>query len=407
VRIVHLSTSGFRGGAGRGLLGVHQGLLNLGIDSIVLAGIGLPIQQPDLRAAGGLTKLVVQLDGGLLQTLGGGSSVTFSTNLLPTSVPHAVRKLRPDIVHYHWVGSGLLSPRQLASLSADFPCVWTLRDMWPFTGGCHYAGSCKGFEQGCGSCPALGRSSERDLSSKIHRSKQRTPLPESLRVVALSRWLADLARTSSLMSGRVITVIPPGVDLSVFHAHGRRDARRRFGIAGTTPVVGFVALHPYTEARKGFRLLDEALSRVTPLRPDLVSLITADLPSESRSASWRGVGTIEEEDDLRQLYQTCDVVVVPSTDEAFGKVTLEAVACGTPVVLFADTGGVDVIDHLRNGYVAARQGALDLSVGINWALESKEQGRLGATELAASVAGYDLNSQAAAYVKLYREIRAS
>jgi glycosyltransferase involved in cell wall biosynthesis len=361
MRVLHLGTTGFSGGAGKGLLGLHRGLVDLGIESIVLAALGPSPRQPDHHTAGGFTRLVVRLDTVLLRIFGGGSDVTFSTNLLPTPVPRIVRRLRPDVVHFHWVGSGLLSAKQLSEIAAAVPSVWTLRDMLPFTGGCHYAGTCKRYERVCGSCPALRRSGPHDLSSYTHGSKRRAVLPDSLRIVALSQWLAERARRSSLLLNRPITVIPPGVDASVFHPNGRNEARQSFGITHATPVLGFVALHPYQEARKGFSLLDEALGRVELLHPGLVSLITAAPPTASRSTCWRSVGTFGKEEDLRRLYQACDVVVVPSTEEAFGKVTLEALACGTPVVLFADTGGVDVVNHLQNGFVATRRHASDLA----------------------------------------------
>src|SRR5690606_26435095 len=64
-----------------------------------------------------------------------------------------------DIVHLHWV-TGLISTKHIAKL--EKPIVWTLRDMWPVTGGCHYSMECERFAVGCGHCPQLGSNSRFD-----------------------------------------------------------------------------------------------------------------------------------------------------------------------------------------------------------------------------------------------------
>jgi hypothetical protein len=61
-----------------------------------------------------------------------------------------------DILHLHWINSGFLSINDLAELvKTGKPIVWTLHDMWTFTGGCHYSGTCDHFMRQCGNCPIL------------------------------------------------------------------------------------------------------------------------------------------------------------------------------------------------------------------------------------------------------------
>ena len=56
-----------------------------------------------------------------------------------------------DIIHLHWVNKGFISFRSLEKLIAlGKPIVWTLHDMWAFTGGCHYAEHCDHFQDKCG-----------------------------------------------------------------------------------------------------------------------------------------------------------------------------------------------------------------------------------------------------------------
>ena len=77
-----------------------------------------------------------------------------------------------DVIHLHWINKGFLSFESLEKLFAlGKPIVWTLHDMWSFTGGCHYAEHCQYFEQSCGNCFYLKSPSPADLSHQIWRKK--------------------------------------------------------------------------------------------------------------------------------------------------------------------------------------------------------------------------------------------
>jgi len=113
----------------------------------------------------------------------------FSTGLLPDRTGRRIRAVDPDIIHLHWINAGFLS---IGSLSAfEKPIVWTMHDMWPITGGCHYAGRCRRFESNCGRCPALGSSRSRDLSRLIWDKKSAVFDGLDLTVVTPSTWLAE------------------------------------------------------------------------------------------------------------------------------------------------------------------------------------------------------------------------
>jgi len=64
-------------------------------------------------------------------------------------------------------------------------------------------------------------------------------------------------------------------------------------------------------------------------------------------------------------YSAADVLVVPSIQESLGQSASEAMACGTPVVAFSDTGLSDIVDHKVNGYLAKTYFEEDLARGIS------------------------------------------
>ena len=79
-----------------------------------------------------------------------------------------------DIVHLHWINNGFLSLHSLKQLfNRKKPVVWTLHDMWAFTGGCYHSGECNGFQTKCGNCPFLRNPWKHDLSNRVWKRKLR------------------------------------------------------------------------------------------------------------------------------------------------------------------------------------------------------------------------------------------
>ena len=76
-----------------------------------------------------------------------------------------------DIVHLHWVNQGMLSLKDIRKiLDSGKPVVWTMHDMWPCTGICHYARRCDHYRTACHNCPYLaGGRQNKDLSATTFR----------------------------------------------------------------------------------------------------------------------------------------------------------------------------------------------------------------------------------------------
>src|SRR5579872_3726726 len=149
---------------------------------------------------------------------------------------------KADIYNLHWV-SDLIDYRQFfGALPRAQPLVWTLHDMNPFTGGCHYTAGCERFRGACGTCPQLGSKEPSDLTALIH-ARKKTALaklqPETTRIIATSRWMEAQACSSSLMRNFDVIRIPYGLDTDVFAPRDRDIAREVFGIPHDKKVVLF------------------------------------------------------------------------------------------------------------------------------------------------------------------------
>ena len=76
--------------------------------------------------------------------------------------------------------------------------------------------------------------------------------------------------------------------------------------------------------------------------------------------------TFGNTDKLKLIYSSADVLLAPSTLEAFGQISLEASSCGVPVIGFKNTGLEDTIIHKQTGYLANYLDQKDFDLGINW-----------------------------------------
>ncbi len=295
----------------------------------------------------------------------------FSTSFLGgRQVLDRIRVMSPDLVHLHWTCHGFVGLSALAMI--DRPLVWTLHDMWPFTGGCHYDAGCSGYKGACGMCPVLGSGVENDLSRWVLRRKQRALEGLDLTIVSPSRWLARQARESRIFGRRDIRIIPNGLDLELFKPAGRRAARRILSLPFDKRLVLFGALGATSDRRKGLDLLVSALREIADGVRDRAEIVIFGTVGrrylDDIGLKAHFLGRLDDDTMLASLYSAADVFVAPSTQENLSNMVMEAMACATPCVAF-DIGGMpDLIDHMGNGYLARPYDARDLARGIAWVL---------------------------------------
>ena len=184
-------------------------------------------------------------------------TIPYSLNCFPNSTRRRLHAMQPDVVHLQWVGSGFVPVHDLARLGV--PTIWTLHDMWAFTGAIMWDHARL---ERCGACPQLASSREHDLSRWTWQRKRRHWAGARLTLVAPSRWLADCARESSLCRDTRVEVIPNGIDVSVYRPYDRETARRLLNLPLDRKLILFGAVSALDDPRKGFDDLQAALRRL-------------------------------------------------------------------------------------------------------------------------------------------------
>ncbi|HZD26082.1 MAG TPA: glycosyltransferase family 4 protein [Alphaproteobacteria bacterium] len=414
MRVLHLSTFDTRGGAARGAYWLHRALAGRGVESRMLVGRKYGSDVDVVEPAYPLHRLAGALRGRLDALPLSGYRKTddsfWTLGWLPDRLDQVIATHDPEIVHLHWTGGGFMSVDALRRL--PYPVVWTLRDMWAFTGGCHYTAGCERYIDACGRCPQLRSHTINDVSRRMRRRKQTAWRDTDLWLVPISSWLADCVDRSGLFDQRPVNVIPNGIDTGCFRPEDRAEAKIAWGLDPQRRHILFGAVDPTDDVRKGFHHMLRAVRLLAEAgwseRAELV-VFGGEVPDGLADLGMpvRSVGLVKDDRALARLYSACEVMVAPSEQEAFGKTLVEAMACGTPVVAFANGGPCDIVQDRRTGVLAAAGDVGELAAGIVWCIEdearNRELGRLARTRAKRE---YDIGVVADRYHSLYGEILA-
>ncbi|MNU79752.1 putative teichuronic acid biosynthesis glycosyltransferase TuaC [compost metagenome] len=303
---------------------------------------------------------------------------SFSTAFLGSDISKHSLVQEADILHIHWTNNSFLSHKNLEQLiRLNKPTVITMHDMWYFTGGCHYAGECTGFMRDCGNCKFLKNPKAHDLSCQIKKRKEQIYAP-NITFVACSTWLADVAKTSSLLRTSKVMSIPNPIDTSVFTKQNKLESRSRFNLPVDKTLILYVAAKVDDE-RKGYKYLAAALKKLhdsdSTLKKNLEVIVMGNVKDREEidfHFPTHFVGSLSKTDAIVSCYNAADLFIAPSLEDNLPNTIIESMACGTPVVAF-NTGGIpDIIDHKNNGYLAEYKSAEDLINGIIWIISEPE-----------------------------------
>lgn len=257
-----------------------------------------------------------------------------------------IKKYGPDIVHIHNLhGNYICYPLLFRYLSKkQIPIVYTLHDCWPFTGKCaHYADiRCNKWKIKCYHCPKVRSyppSYFIDLSSFMYKVKKYIfNKLDKVIAVGVSDWIANEAR-KSFINGWDIRVVYNWIDISIFKPQYNADYLQRVGIREDE----FIILGVCGKWSKAKGILDWLeLGKYLSEKQKIVLIGKIDksivLPPNCIHISYT-----ENREELAILYTRAQVFLNLSEAESFGKTTAEALACGTPVIVYDRTACPELV----------------------------------------------------------------
>lgn len=306
-----------------------------------------------------------------------------------------LEKYKPDILHLHNIHGCFLNYPILFDYlkKSQLPIVWTLHDCWAFTGHCAYFDyvDCEKWKRQCEQCPQSKEGYPRnlffDFSRRNYKLKKRYFDGLNLNIVTPSLWLKNLVK-NSILKDYPCTVVYNGVDLNSFYPD--KSIPKKFAFDGKKLLL---AVAGDWDRRKG--IYD--MMHIADKLPDthIIVAIGNGAPKHERIIALPRTESLGE---LRQLYNRADCVINPTYEDNFPMVNLEALACGTPVVVY-DTGGCpEAIDESVGAVVTKGDFNMLLQKAINI---SKEDYTNNCLRLAQKFEKFSCFN---GYIKLYNEI---
>ncbi|MGE9269530.1 MAG: glycosyltransferase [Verrucomicrobiales bacterium] len=250
-----------------------------------------------------------------------------------------------DAVHLHDLPAW--NWRHFREVARKLPILWTIHSMAPFTGNCIYSYGCSRYRQSCGQCPQHGKWpllwNHRDGSRLNLELKCWLTREMPIHLLGVSEWISDRCRESRLFRGKPVRTIQNAVDPQRFYRVDSDAARERLGIPrDARTVLISVAGNPLDD-RKGIDLSIQALQKLEDVDLFLLPMgISGDSPElKAAFSKFASLPPRHVADDsvMRDYYSAADVVWHPSRADTSSMVSLEAFACGTPVIA-AEVGGV-------------------------------------------------------------------
>lgn len=271
----------------------------------------------------------------------------------------AAKAYKPDVINIHNTHGGYFATPLIAKLSQIAPVVWTLHDMWSFTGNASHTFGNMSWKEMKNDPelkkipPSIGINTGAFLLSQ----KKRVYSNARLSIVTPSKWLHDLAIQSPVFSGKNIYQVYNGIDPQHFLPGNKSAIRQKLKIAADAPVIIFMS-HFLTRNNpwKGGNDLMEILSRINKKATRKITLLMLGEGTHQDLANFTNLniiytGYLHGDAAIRERLQAADLFIYPTRADNLPNVLVESIACGTPGITFNIGGNAEIVRHDFNGII--------------------------------------------------------
>ena len=392
MKIVHLSTSNFTG-AFSAAFKIHNFCLDLGYHSIFYCKYSLNssnvcknthIQSQYLSFYNQIKRRIKKYFTFLLKIKN--KEITkyafnqFNENNINGINQKLVEELdNIDILFVHWV-TNYVNFYDLKKIKQKTNCkiIFTMMDMAPITGGCHYSNDCMKFSTDCNNCIAQ----KNNLAKKQLKAKKEVSDFLNAEIISFSsqNYLDSLKSTVHFSKHHLLTL---PYDSNIFKPlFKNQNNKEYFNVLGSA----FSSLN----FRKGPDLFFESLKILDKLinNKKKIKVFHIDLDFESKyvftNVIFEKFNFINSYKDLVDFYNSMDLIMFTSIADAAPQMMAESLMCGIPVVSFNIGEAENIIENGVDGYVIKKFDTHDFSLKsyvslyenpISWATKKNRANR--------------------------------
>ena len=268
-----------------------------------------------------------------------------------------IRQYSPDVIHLHNLHGYYINIEILFKYLADEykgRVIWTLHDCWAFTGHCTFFSfaNCDKWKSKCENCPQQHEypnsiffsNSEKNL---IKKQELINKVPD-IEFVTVSNWLKQLVK-ESILGGHNVTAIYNGIDCNKFRP--LKVGKAKYGLQGYKVIL---CVSDCWDARKGIDKITELAGKVDA-QTKLVVIGMNKKQIKNLPSNVIGMERTWDQNELIDYYNMADVFFNPSNEETFGLVTAEAMACGTPAVVYDTTACPEIVGSEKCGFILPKE----------------------------------------------------
>ncbi len=397
MKILHIVGGNTFNGAFEGAKILHQSLNELGLDSKILndSSKDIPEKNQKIILANKsfrskiINKIYIYIEKILKSIFLPSPRSTFTIGLFGFDITKFKEFKDADIVHIHWLNQGFINLRSISKINK--PVVWTMRDMWPFTGGSHYLVDFVNYEKG--------------FISKIIKNYKKRIYKNNIQFIAISDWLKEEAKKSMILKDHDIQTIYNNIDLKNLEKISKEEAKSILKISTKKKIILYGAVNPQNK-RKGWDIFLQTIEKLDKSKYFL--LIFGNFWSQDKlekiGIEYKSAGFIREKNILNAAYNCSDIFVFSSIQDAFGKTWAEAIACELPVVCFKNTPAAEILEHKINSYIVDEINSDGLKDGIEWISTEIDQGKFLNNFKKEKIYKFDQINIAKRYIHLYESL---
>ena len=397
IKVLHVVGGSLTNGAAKGANVLHEALLNLKIDSKLLNDSIPKVRNinkkiifiNDTFFKRIINNVFVYLEKILKSIFLHTPRETFTLGFFGFDITKLKEYKNADIIHIHWLNQGFIKLGSLSKINK--PLVWTMRDMWSFTGGSHYT---MDFEK-----------YEKSYISKIIKNFKKKNYNKNFHFIAVSDWLRNKAQKSSTLKDYDIKRIYNNINTNDFDIITKKQAKSFLKISTKKKIILYGAQNPQSK-RKGRSIFIRTLKKLDNTKYFL--LIFGNFWSQESldkiGIEYKSLGFINDKKILNNTYSSADLFVASSIEDAWPKTFAEAMYCGTPVVCFDNTSISEIVDHKVNGYIVKNFDADLLKKGIDWLSKEIMKNSFNKNSSRIKISNFSGDEIEKKYIKFYKKI---